>query len=100
MARLLDEPPVLQPGVLRGDTRLSQRWAHGGLNYDYMRGVAGHIAVGCHRGDHPISWCHAFEGGRSWYTGLGHDEAVYTDANFLQQLRAGLRYATGKSDDC
>lgn len=56
MARLLDEPPVLQPGVLRGDTRLSQRWAHGGLNYDYMRGVAGHIAVGCHRGDHPISW--------------------------------------------
>lgn len=50
--------------------------------------------------DHPISWCHAFEGGRSWYTGLGHDEAVYSDQNFLQQLRAGLRYATGKSDDC
>jgi AraC family transcriptional regulator len=56
MARLLDEPPVLRPGVLRGDTRLTQRWAHGGLNYDYMRGIAGHIAVGCHRGDHPISW--------------------------------------------
>jgi len=56
MARLLDEPPVLRPGVLRGDTRLTQRWAHGGLNHDYMRGIAGHIAVGCHRGDHPISW--------------------------------------------
>lgn len=56
MARLLDEPPVLRPGVLRGDTRLTQRWAHGGLNYDYMRGITGHIAVGCHRGDHPISW--------------------------------------------
>jgi AraC family transcriptional regulator len=56
MARLLDEPPVLRPGVLRGDTRLTQRWAHGGLNHDYMRGIAGHIAVGCYRGNHPISW--------------------------------------------
>lgn len=56
MARLLDEPPVLRPGVLRGDTRLTQRWAHGGLNYDYMQGITGHIAVACHRGDHPISW--------------------------------------------
>ena len=56
MARLLDEPPVLHPGVLRGDTRLTQRWAHGGLRHDYMHGIAGHIAVGCHKGDHPISW--------------------------------------------
>ena len=22
-------------------------------------------------GDHPISWCRAYDGGRSWYTGLG-----------------------------
>src|SRR5690606_17586939 len=29
--------------------------------------------------DHPISWCHAFDGGRSWYTGLGHDVALYAD---------------------
>ncbi len=50
--------------------------------------------------DHPISWCHDFEGGRSWYTGLGHDEAVYANPNFLKQLRTGLRYATRKSDDC
>jgi AraC family transcriptional regulator len=56
MARLLDEPPVLQPDILRGDTRLTQRWGHGGLKCDYMRGIAGHIAVGCHKGDHPISW--------------------------------------------
>lgn len=56
MARLLDEPPVLTPAVLRGDTRLTRRWAHGGLRHDYMRGMVGHVAVGCHSGEHEISW--------------------------------------------
>lgn len=50
--------------------------------------------------DHPITWCHAFDGGRSWYTGLGHDDAVYADPNFLALLRQGLRYAAGRSDKC
>lgn len=50
--------------------------------------------------DHPITWCHAFDGGRSWYTGLGHDDAVYADPHFLALLRQGLRYAAGRSDKC
>jgi type 1 glutamine amidotransferase len=50
--------------------------------------------------DHPIAWCHAFDGGRSWYTGLGHDAAVYTDTHFIAQLVRGLRYASERSDDC
>lgn len=50
--------------------------------------------------DHPISWCHAFDGGRSWYTGLGHDAAIYADPNFLTELRQGLRYAAGRSEEC
>lgn len=50
--------------------------------------------------DHPITWCHAFDGGRSWYTGLGHEEAVYRDPDFLAQLRQGLRYAAGRSARC
>lgn len=50
--------------------------------------------------DHPITWCQAFDGGRSWYTGLGHDDTVYEDPNFLTQLRRGLRYAGGHSNDC
>jgi len=50
--------------------------------------------------DHPISWCHAFDGGRSWYTGLGHDAALYRTPQFLAQLRQGLRYATGLDADC
>jgi len=50
--------------------------------------------------DHPITWCHRFGGGRSWYTGLGHDEAVYRNPHFLAKLRQGLRYAAGRSPLC
>lgn len=51
-------------------------------------------------GDHPIAWCHRRFGGRAWYTGLGHDRALYDDATFRAHLLRGLRYATGQSDDC
>ncbi|MCF7752040.1 ThuA domain-containing protein [Bacillus subtilis subsp. subtilis] len=50
--------------------------------------------------DHPITWCHSFAGGRSWYTGLGHDAAVYRDPHFLAQLRQAIRYAAGRSARC
>lgn len=56
MARLLDEPPILRSEVLRGDSRLTQPWAHGGLRFDYMRGMSGHVVVACASGEHPISW--------------------------------------------
>ncbi|WP_411849639.1 ThuA domain-containing protein [Stenotrophomonas sp. LGBM10] len=50
--------------------------------------------------DHPIAWCQAVDGGRSWYTGLGHDAAVYRLPAFEAQLRQGLRYAAGRSAHC
>jgi type 1 glutamine amidotransferase len=50
--------------------------------------------------DHPIAWCHAFDGGRAWYTGLGHGIELYADPVFLAQLRRGLDYATGVSARC
>ena len=33
--------------------------------------------------DHPIAWCKRYDGGRMFYTALGHTEATYLDANFL-----------------
>ncbi|GAA3422725.1 ThuA domain-containing protein [Streptosporangium vulgare] len=51
--------------------------------------------------DHPISWCKSYQGGRSWYTGLGHTIASYTEPNFRAHLYGGLRYAAGVvSGDC
>src|SRR2546423_651799 len=49
---------------------------------------------------HPMSWYHDFDGGRAWYTNMGHTEATYTEPLFLQHLLGGQRYAigTGKVD--
>ena len=44
---------------------------------------------------HPIAWCHAFEGGRAWYTGLGHTVESYSEPAFRRHLRAGIRWAAG-----
>ena len=49
---------------------------------------------------HPMSWYHDFDGGRAWYTNMGHTEATYSEPLFLRHLLGGLRYAmgTGKID--
>lgn len=52
-------------------------------------------------GDHPISWCHQFEGGRAWYTAMGHTEESYTEPAFLQHLLGGIQTAAGAEPaDC
>lgn len=50
--------------------------------------------------DHPIAWCRPWQGGRSWYTGLGHDAALYADPVFRRHLSRGLDFVTGKSSLC
>jgi type 1 glutamine amidotransferase len=45
--------------------------------------------------DHPISWCHEFDGGRAWYTAMGHTEESYTEPLFLVHLLGGIRAAAG-----
>ena len=49
--------------------------------------------------DHPISWCRRYDGGRSWYTGLGHTDASFVEPAFLQHLLGGLEVATGYKAD-
>lgn len=43
---------------------------------------------------HPIAWYHDFEGGRSFYTGLGHTDESYEEPLFLQHLLGGILYAS------
>ncbi|MDZ4795643.1 MAG: ThuA domain-containing protein [Bacteroidota bacterium] len=45
---------------------------------------------------HPMAWYHAYEGGKSFYTALGHTPESYTDPLFLQHLLGGIKYVTGK----
>ena len=50
--------------------------------------------------DHPIAWCRAYDGGRSWYTGLGHTQESYSEANFRTHLLGGIRYAAQGAGNC
>jgi len=46
---------------------------------------------------HPVAWYHNYDGGRSFYTALGHMPSVYSDPAFLNHLAAGIFWAaTGK----
>jgi type 1 glutamine amidotransferase len=44
---------------------------------------------------HPITWYHVYDGGRVWYTNLGHNIADYSDARFAAHILAGLQWAAG-----
>jgi cytochrome c len=51
--------------------------------------------------DHPIAWCHEFEGGRSFYTSLGHDTLLFTNDAYLRHLLGGILWAAGTVEgDC
>ena len=45
----------------------------------------------------PSAWCHEFDGGREWYTSLGHDSATYFKPGFQQHILGGIIWATGSN---
>lgn len=50
---------------------------------------------GGHNGYHPIAWYHDFDGGRSFYTGIGHNAENFTHPLYMQHLLGGIEYAIG-----
>ena len=46
---------------------------------------------------HPIAWYHNYDGGRAFYTNLGHVPADFSDPAYLSHIAAGIIWAgTGK----
>ena len=41
---------------------------------------------------HPISWYHEYDGGKAFYTGMGHTKSSYQEPLFLEHLKGGLLY--------
>ncbi|MDG4772293.1 ThuA domain-containing protein [Solwaraspora sp. WMMD792] len=51
--------------------------------------------------DHPVSWCQDYQGGRSWYTGLGSAPETFTIGAFRKHLLGGIQWAAGVAEgDC
>ena len=44
----------------------------------------------------PAVWCHEFDGGRSWYTSLGHQKEDYDDPAFRKHILGGIQWAIGE----
>lgn len=44
----------------------------------------------------PLAWRHEFEGGRAWYTALGHKKEHYSDPKLAAHILGGIFWAMGK----
>ena len=49
---------------------------------------------GEHPDHHPITWYQKYDGGRSFYTALGHTTEVFKDERFIKLLEKGILYAS------
>ena len=47
-------------------------------------------------GDHPIAWCHEYDGGRAFYTALGHTSESFSDPLFVGQLASAVGWVLGR----
>ena len=47
-------------------------------------------------GHHPMAWYHEYDGGRSFYTELGHTDESFADPLYLKHILGGIQYAMGK----
>jgi uncharacterized protein len=104
--------PAIQQATLRIEDRanpstsqLGPTWTRSDEWYNFRTNPRANVTVlasldessysGGTMGDHPITWCQNYGGGRAWYTGLGHTEASYADPNFTRMLLGGIQVAAG-----
>ena len=42
---------------------------------------------------HPLAWRHEYDGGRAWYTAMGHTEESYSEPLFVSHILGGILWA-------
>lgn len=45
---------------------------------------------------YPAVWCHEFDGGKIWYTALGHSKEDYANPGYLAHIIEGIKWVTNK----
>jgi type 1 glutamine amidotransferase len=48
---------------------------------------------------HPMAWYHEYDGGRGFYTALGHDNKSWEDPLYQQHVLGGLKYVMGANPE-
>jgi type 1 glutamine amidotransferase len=109
--------PAIQPATLKvvdpshvSTRHLPLEWRRTDEWYDFQHGLDADITVliridettyrgGRMSADHPMAWYHHYDGGRAWYTALGHTIASYAEPLFLEHVRGGILWAAGLAQD-
>ncbi|MDF7806439.1 ThuA domain-containing protein [Pontiellaceae bacterium B12219] len=47
-------------------------------------------------GDHPFVWYHEYDGGRSFFTSLGHTKEIYANPDFEKLIEGAVRWTSGR----
>ncbi|MEU4143762.1 ThuA domain-containing protein [Streptomyces parvulus] len=116
---LFHSHPAIQTATVKVEDRAHDATAHLGTtwqrtdewyNYRTNPRTTAHVLAsldessysgGNMAGDHPISWCKDYRGGRAFYTGGGHTDESFADPAFNRHLLGGIRWAAGLTDaDC
>ena len=105
--------PVIQSAVLKvvdpshpSTRHLPLEWKRTDEWYDFRQDVASDITVlikideTSYRGgrmgaNHPMAWYHDYDGGRAWYTAVGHSAEAFSEPLVLEHLRGGILWASG-----
>ncbi len=112
---IFDFHPVIQPGRVKvldhvhpSTKHLPDLWELEGEEwYNWKVNPSGKVHVlaqvkvrdgidGLTQGvDHPFAWCQNYDGGRSWYTTIGHPPERYSDPVYLKHILGGIEWAAG-----
>jgi uncharacterized protein len=88
---------------------LGKTWEHFDEWYNFKEPISSHCIVLASmdvksyngsemNGNHPIIWYHYYEGGRVFYTGLGHTNESFAEKEFVTMLIAGIEWAGNRSN--
>ncbi len=86
-------------------TMIPERWVRVDEWYNFQE-VPDHVNVllvmdtdsyegSDHPDHHPVSWYHEYDGGRAFYTALGHTSESFSERLFMKHLWGGIRYVMG-----
>ncbi|WP_183568058.1 ThuA domain-containing protein [Mucilaginibacter sp. SP1R1] len=112
-----DKNPNVQPGTYNvvdanndATRHLPKVWKRTDEFYAFKKALAPDVHVlvtldestykgGKRMGYHPATWYHDFDGGRAFYTAMGHTDESYKEDNYLKMLLAGIKYAIGDNNE-
>jgi cytochrome c len=111
-----DKSPNVQEGILNivdnshpSTSFLPEKWTKTDEFYSYRNlNPNTHVLMtidedsyegGAKIGNHPMAWYHDYDGGRAYYTALGHTDESYTEELYLKHILAGIQYAIGDNSE-